>query len=49
MKATREEQDVFLTSKVDSQAREIVVSIKEEKSIREENQKQSLELLRETI
>lgn len=49
MKLSREDQDISLNSQIDQQARDLVSLIKEEKLIREDNQKSSLELLRETL
>ena len=49
MKVSREEQDITLNSGVEEKTREIVSLIKEEKLVREDNQKSSVELLRETL
>ena len=49
MKLSREDQDISLNSQIDLQARDLVSLIKEERLIREDNQKSSLELLRETL
>ena len=49
MKLSREEQDTSLNTQIDVQARDLVTLIKEEKLVREDNQKSSLELLRETL
>lgn len=49
MKLSREDQDISLNSQIDQQARDLVSLIKEERLIREDNQKSSLELLRETL